>query len=691
MKITNIPGKQATRVVDFPRLDGGLNLWELDYRLAPNQTPEMKNLWWQDGVLQCRDGQSFLTTEELGTGYTCSGDSFWGNAFLHAGNKIYRVELKAENPVPVEVVSGVPENRGTFFRYNENLYYKNRGGFFRISRSPEGAFEASDVVSGAYTPIILLNTDPNTGAGDAYQPENRLSPKKIVKYNASFSERTIAKKGDGSRKIFPLSTENASDRLLRVTEVRINDAVWLDGYDVDTTADVVMFNSAPEDGADIVFTAEFGAKWYRLPVAVDELVKVVVDGNELKEGTDYTLSNDKTLVSFSVAPPVHNPVVNNTVEIQYSKANEDAEKSILDCQYAAVYGGSGTNVCVVLGGSTAQPNAFFWNGNDEFGMTDSYWPVTFYQLAGDAKDGVTGFAVQYGELLVLKERSVGKSKFYLDNLDGRDTLLLTYEEINSHIGCDLPWTIALVENNVVFCSTAGGVYIVRESSSALENNIENISRNVNGTDARRGLLHSVRVASRDSVCAFDDDSRYWVCADGKAYLWDYSLSTRKDPSWFYMDNLHGVAYLRDVDRSYHVDTSGRVSVFQRTFSDYGGAIEKVYQFPPQSFGTYDRLKDVLDCVFAVRSDTDTEVAIEYQCDYGDRTDQTEIRSYTWRLSPRNLAYRFMGVQRFAHTARRKPGLLHVRHFAMRISNSVVAQDLAIISAQIYFRYSGRDR
>ena len=57
MKISPMPGQRAVHLLDLSRLDGGLNLQELDYRLAANESPEMRNLWWQDGVLQCRDGQ----------------------------------------------------------------------------------------------------------------------------------------------------------------------------------------------------------------------------------------------------------------------------------------------------------------------------------------------------------------------------------------------------------------------------------------------------------------------------------------------------------------------------------------------------------------------------------------------------------------------------------------------------------
>ena len=694
-KITSIPNQHATKLVDFQRLDGGLNLWELDYRLTSNQSPEMKNLWWQDGVLQCRDGQTYLyENTNLGAGYACHGEFFWDNAFFHIGDKIYRMVMTDAEKTLVEVVADVPQNRGTFFRYDEFLFYKNRGGFFKIKYTPDAddPFEATDLGKDAYVPTIILNADPSSGSGDTYQPENRLSPKKKVQYNAADESAIVNKNGDGSNKVFDMGKTAKDDFLTGIDAVYFGTTlVNEDLYSIDTATGKVTFTTAPPSNAAVTFVLNIGVVSYQLPVKeLDAVTEVKVDEKVLTEGTDYAVNLETGTVVFVTPPPVHDPPVNNTVEITYSKDNPDAQKAILDCPYATVYGGN-QKVCIVLGGCEAQPNAFFWNGNDSVSMNESYWPMSFYQLAGDAEDGVTGFGTQYGTMIVLKSKSMGKATYDIIDLDDRDSISMTYTEINSRIGCDLPWTIQLVENNIVFCNTSGGVHIVRDSNSALENNVECISRNVNGTAQRPGLLHDVRVAGADLTCCFDDDNRYWVCANGHVYLWDYLLSTWKDPSWFYFTEVPGIAYLRNVDKSYHLNSAGCVTVFERTFVDYENAIEKVYQFPPQFFDTYDRLKDVLHCIFTVRSDTDSVVDILYQSDYESRYDLTPIRSLSWKLTPRNLAYRCLGVQKFAHVARRKPGARHVRHFSMRLSNKEFAQDLAILSAQIYFRYLGRDR
>jgi len=618
--LSSYPSAQKTYVVDFPKLTGGLNLWELDYRLDANQSPNMKNLWWQDGVLQCRDGQTYISDNTaLGVGYTCYGSLFWGHAFFHIGGRLYYGDPTGGELTLAQLCDGVPENRGTFFRYFDWLFYKNKGGFYRIAYDSEAEtpFSVENVADLAYTPVILMNASPTYGSGDTYQPENRLSPKKTVWYNAE--------------------------------------------------QDVTV---------------------YHLPVKdIDSVDKVVVAGEET---TAYTVDKAAGTVTFTTAPPVTTPATNNTVEITFSKANTDAFNSIMDCEYATVAGGD-TSITILLAGCDAQPNAVFWNDRDNLSMNAGYWPMTYYNLVGDTEDPVTGFGRQYSDLIVLKEHSVGKLDFGVEteNLNGRYGISYTYVNINSKVGCDLPWSIQLIENNLVFCNTYQGVHMIRSSSAAYENNVECISRNVNGKDTV-GLLYDLQQGG--VATSFDDDDRYWLCANGHVYLWDYVLSSYSEPSWFFFTNVHGAAYFQDdTHRKYHMDVQGRVTRFERTFFDYDGAIEKMYQFPTQFFGSYDRLKDVTSLLVAVRSDTDTDVTIQYDTDYGTRFDLTPIRSYSWRLSPRNLAHRYLAVARYAHVARRTPGCRHIRHFSMTFRNSEAGQDLAIVSAQVFYKFQGKER
>lgn len=614
VNLSGMPNPPKEYVIDFPRLDGGLNTLELDYRLDADESPEMKNLWWQDGALCSRDGQVMLEHGKPGVGYSAYERLFWGNGFFHIGDKLYRASLASvdttNNSIElIELVGGVPENRGCWFQYSDCLYYKNKGGYIRISYDSNGGFSAGAVPT--YSPIILIDTEPTTAAGDMYQPENRIDPQKTVWYS------TVA-----------------------------------------------------------------GVKEYRLPVQnVDSVDKVVVDDIEI---TDYTADLAKGTVTFATEPTHHNPVVSNSVKITYTKANPDAYNSIMDCPFATTFGGS-QSVCVVVGGCDAQPNAYFWNGNHSV-MDPGYFPITQYNLAGASAESITGFGNQQSMLVIFKEHSVGRAAIDTTTMDsGRVLISMDYVPINDKIGCDLPGSIQLVQNNLVFCDTRQGVHVLKDSSAAYENNIIGISQKVDN-DLLKLIQHAKNVTS------FDDGNRYWLVADGEVYAWDYSLSTYSDPSWFYFDNIHATDFITsDAGEHYHLGNNGSLTAMQRNFMDYGGSIDKVYRFATQNMGSYDKLKNIVGVLFSVRGDTDTDIDVEYVTDYERRKDLTPIRSWSWRLNRRNLTYRTLNVVYFATSVRRKPNCRNVRHFTMTLRNNEPGMDMSVLSARVMYTLQGRDR
>ena len=614
VSLSNLPRAPREYVIDFPRLDGGLNNWELDYRIDANESPEMENLIWRDGALCCRDGQARVTASTPGAGWSAYDRLFFGYGFFHIKDALYCVYLddgppeKDETLTYDKVLGGVPQNRGSWFVYDGALYYKNRGGYFRIEYTGDG-FSAGEVP--VYTPIIQINTDPTTGAGDTYQPENRLCAQKIVWYS----------------------------------------------------------------------TAE-GVTKYQLPVKdVDSVDEVIVDEQVLTSG--YTVDLKEGTVEFATEPTHHNPIRVNTVKITYTKANPDAYDSIMDCPYATAFGGK-QELCIVVGGCPAQPNAYFWNGNN-VAMDPGYFPMEQYNFAGATEEPITGFGLQQSLLVVFKERSIGRVELgTTDMASGRTLLTMDYANINTAIGCDLPGTIQLVENNLVFANRTKGVHMVLDSSAAYENNIVAISRKVDNA-----MLPVLR--SADSASSFDDGERYWVIADDKAYVWDYALSTHKNPSWFYFTAIKGIAFLTATDAQYHLGHDGHLSEMRRNFMDYGEPIHKVYQFATQTMGGYDKLKDVEGVMLVTRGDTDNIIRVFYRTDYEYREELTPVKNFNYHFLPRNLARRCLTVHHFAAPARRRPGCRHVRHFAVRLENNELATDMSVISAQIYYKYSGRER
>lgn len=616
--MAHMPDPKTEYTVNFFELNGGLNVNDLEFRLTNKESPAMRNLIWREGVLCSREGQEWVTEEEdLGVGYTMYDRPFHDHLFVHIGTKLYSIDPSEEEPEYTEVYDGVPEVRGTFFHYYDDLFYKTRGGYFKISFDAENETFSASAVDG-YVPTLVINAAPSTGSGYLYQPENRIQPKKLVKYNAE--------------------------------------------------EDVVL---------------------YHLPVTdVDSVVSVKVDGEVLEELVDYTVDLEAGTVTFEEAPPVTDPPTNNTVEIIYSKANEDAYNAVMDCPYAITYGGTG-DLCVVMGGCPAQPNAFFWNGN-HIVMDATYFPVSNYQLAGDTDDMITGFGKQQSFLVVFKEHSIGRAKQNTEEIDGRVTVDMPYMAINDRIGCDLPWSIQLIDNNLVWCNTEQGVHILKDSSYAYENNIQCISLKVNESSfSTFTLLDDVRTG--EVICSVDDNKHYWLVTKGHAWLWDYENSHYKTPSWYFYTNINAVAFASEMDNLWHINDEGRLTKFNRYWRDYDGPIDKSFRFTVQFFGGYDRLKNVNSVIFSLRPDTDSVTKLTYITDYESREDLTDLSHSAWRLVPRDLSFRNLAGTGFGAVFRRRPMCRRVKHFTMQLDNNIAGQDLSIVSAQIFYNYQGRLR
>lgn len=677
------PGGKVVRIDDLSR---GLNLRELDYRMDPGESPEMKNLWWNDGLLSCRDGQEYVSDKPLGQGICCCEQPFCGYLVAHISDGLY-AGIPGDTVTLTKLCGGLPAVRGTFVRYQDALVYKTRGAYKKIILE-EGALKAEDVE--AYVPVTVINCTPE-GSGDLYQPENRLSPKKTVWYTASRLQYSVSFTAENFSKSFTYRTADGSP-VDTVEQVYINTTLQEESaYTLSEDLLTVEFSEYVEEGAIVTVVYTVGVREYHLPVdGVDSIDAVLVDE---KAVTDYTADLEKGIITFQTAPAVQDPPVNNTVKITYSKENKEAYTAVMDCCYAAAYGGTGGAV-LVFAGSTAQPNAYFWNGGN-IAMDMGYFPVDYYNLAGDDLEAVTGFGRQAGYLMIFKERAVGRCQLASATIDDRAYLTLDYTPVSVSVGCDLPWTIRTVENNLVWCNTYTGVCRLEDTNAALENRVRCISRNVLGSSARPGLLQAVRKAG--TVCALDDGCRYWVAADGTVFLWDYSISSCSRPSWFCFTNIPAVSFFRGdtvpaaedglrytgARQIYHLDGQGRVSRFVRTFRDYGGPIEKVYRFSARDFGELERQKHIRKIILATRSDTDTVLRLTYITDRGVREEAMPIRSYSWRLLPRNLAFRFLGVRRFAHVAVRVPGCRYVRYFSMRLENNEPGCDMSVVSAEIW--------
>jgi hypothetical protein len=309
-----------------------------------------------------------------------------------------------------------------------------------------------------------------------------------------------------------------------------------------------------------------------------------------------------------------------------------------------------------------------------------------YNLVGDNDDPITAMGKQQNMLVIFQPRSTGRAVFGTVELGGSDgheglvQITMNYTRINAEIGCDLPGSLQLVENNLVWCNRRYGVCRLKDSSAAYENNITILSRKINGDYRLDGLLEQLKLVADDEVRSVDTGKRYVLTFGTNAYEWNYELSEPSNPSWFFHTGILGVGFVPlENEVLYEVTADGKVATFEPVFSDFGTtAIEKIYRFPPRDFGSYDRLKNIKSILVTTRSDAPTDTALKYICDYAERNDQTNLVVVP---NERNFAVVF----------RRKPGYHNIHHLGIELSNNTAGEDLNLISAQIFYEYRGRTR
>ena len=230
------------RAERFAEFSGGLNLLRAPHLLQPGESPDLCNVTWDQGSLRCRRGQSALG--QLPPGATaCAPRLFHGWLIAHIGRSIWAFKLRRETETDVPVGlrdeaaydESLSETPGVFLPWRDTLIYKTRGAFLILRYDPEldrvrGEFVTdSPAETGAYVPVIQLNTDPETGAGDLFQPENRLCGDKIVRFTAK---------------------PGVTDYQLPAREIDLVRSVLVDGeavtdYTVDLPAGIVRFSAEP--------------------------------------------------------------------------------------------------------------------------------------------------------------------------------------------------------------------------------------------------------------------------------------------------------------------------------------------------------------------------------------------------------------------------------------------------------------
>ncbi len=192
--------------------------------LADNQSPRMKNVWFDGRTLSKRPGQRAVAAPPGGAELGAMIE-FGGALYAIAGSKFYRFEEKF-----CELYEGIEDSGGTLFRFGSAIYYLSKKEYLRCDG------ETVEKVA-PYVPTIVINRPPNGEGGDLADNYNRLGGK----FTNSFH-------GDGESIVYQLTDTGLDEGICEVTV----DGEKVGNYTVNYAAGTVAFTTAPPKGTNNV-------------------------------------------------------------------------------------------------------------------------------------------------------------------------------------------------------------------------------------------------------------------------------------------------------------------------------------------------------------------------------------------------------------------------------------------------------
>lgn len=416
---------------------------------------------------------------------------------------------------------------------------------------------------------------------------------------------------------------------------------------IETYSPVVLMNARPDlsesddgeaynlvgGGFTVKYNGNGTSATYKLPLAGLDgtAVKVSVNAVSLTENVHFKVYRDTGIVDFTgyTLPAAGT----NNVWITAYKTTAGNREKIAGCRVAVRFGGEAAGVVggtrVFVMGNPAHPY-HYWRS--DLGMHVSagmrYFPDTSEEVLDQNSEPITAAAKMGSQLVIFKENSIFAVGY---SFDGKD-VYYPVRECNSAIGCDMPGSVQLIDNSLVFAHSRSGVHILAGTNTELENIVKPLSANINN------LL--LRESGLKNACSFDHDRYYWLCVNGRVYLWDYDTTpyynyadydkAQKRLAWYKFDAIHARAFFAG-ERLYYGGANGIVQ-FTPSRNDFGKAFGAYFKSKAFDLGSPEELKTFVALYPSFATDGNIYAIVSVGNEKMDTYMQREydMRSFDWR-------------------------------------------------------------
>ena len=283
----------------------------------------------------------------------------------------------------------------------------------------------------------------------------------------------------------------------------------------------------------------------------EKAVRAYIGGNEKVTTVDFYYNTPEMSASNWKEMELPRSITNGLVFEGYT-VNAGGTSVVGDMHGCEWFGGKGNGLSggtrLFLYGGEYDSNHLMWSDVDN----PLYFPANNYCYVGGQNDKITKLAKQGEKLIVFKKHSIHYTT-YVDNtasytaedvLNGRVndvaavSAIFPVAQISGEIGCDLPSTMQLCDNNLVWCTSEGKIYTLKTTNQYSENNIYELSYPISsrliaafqklreakiGTSPLYSFLFKRDFISRNSF-AVDYDGAYWLWVADTIFVMNYSDS-----------------------------------------------------------------------------------------------------------------------------------------------------------------------
>lgn len=627
---------------------GGINLKDLEYEQEVSQSPYMLNMMYRNGAFSKRYGQA-INKEFEDEIYAIA--SYRNKIVVHAGSKIYSGDD--------EIASNMPEKKGLFVAFNQNLYY-----FCDDIYSYDGTTWKTVE---PYIPTIVINRKPDGSGGNTSESYNMLG----TGFQNNFH-------GDGTSTVYQLTDKDLDHDVGDTPKVTVDNEEWT--YDenlsqpktfkVNYTDGKVTFVSAPLSGTNNVeiIAYKHDEEWtsYHDQILNSKYYSCFGGNNNSRL---FLAGGGKSTYYYSeVYDASYFPYIN------YAKVGNGADDIT----------GFGQQYNVLL----------------IFKPTEIY-SLTYYQQSSSSTEDDSQFGLGAFSSQVVNP-AIG--------CDCPNTIQL--------INNQLTWFSS--ENGI--CTLVSTNIIDERNVRVISRNIDH-TNNMGVQGIMDIDLFKDGLSILDTVTSIDYDDKYFlvfpkkleIVSDeyqavdcGLCYVWDYGISpyivstsrttNARDLAFFLFDHFYVKQFLRYDSK---LIFSSSLSLFSsdlielnNSFSDLDfdedeepDGIEAYYMTPFFQFNAVEYLKTIKNIYIQCRGDTATVIDVYYATDdsnsFEKEPDSIRIGGRIWGHFEWNTFEWF--VVNWANTFRRKCSLKKVQMASFFFKNKEAERDMSIAHISLQYQ------